>query len=379
MRQPLAGSGLRQRFGLQRGFTLIDTLAAAGVCLIGGSVCVAVPSKTASQSAFARDLQNLHAIGLAGAGYAMDNEDWVFSLDWRPGDVVDSPDLEIVNHVRNAFTDTEAASAQQADIVRRMTGRPGAAIPIAMGHAPHVFYGHLVLADRLGPALPNERFVSPADSARQEWILQHDTFLDDPPASAPQFVLDGGNQYQWRWPYSSSYEMTIAAWSPDTSFDTGVAGNTAERAHQSSHTSFFLPRTPHKLGRRSHPEVSYPSQKAWIYDPIARHFGTARYHGYRSARTVQLFFDGSVSAEPTGMARLGWFPNQPSRGAPCGGAQVFPISIYRPDNYEPPTLSGETGERVLMTIEQTRGGLKGIDFGARSGLEPGCADGAGAL
>jgi len=345
----------------RRGFTLVDVAGLSVAGLVGGAVLSGIPGATGTTSDFVKDLRNLHEIGQAGAGYGLDNQDAIFSLNWQPGVLPDTQWDDLALFVASLPDDasfaSEAASAQQTAIVRDLTGRGTLERP--QRHIPFILYNHLVLGDRVGAGLPNKRFISPADSARLEWAKNHETFVSDPPKSAPQFVQDGAVDGQWRWPYGSSYIPTHSAYSPDIGLVNGLP-RTLQKPNGGGHNTYIVQDVP--FGGRALTEVSFPAHKVWMHDPVARHFGPQTYHAYENATAVQLFFDGSVSANATANANLAFFPNAPTVGSPCG-PQIFPTQTYTPDtNYEPVTQSGNASDVVNVHYEQTRSGLQGIDF-----------------
>ena len=111
--------------------------------------------------------------------------------------------------------------------------------------------------------------------------------------------------------------------------------------------------------------VKYPSQKAMMWESTARHFGPLDiWHAYDEARTPILFADGSVSVRATIDANEGWNPS-------AQGSWTSMLYRYRPDDWEAPTLSGESWDLVVGHYRWTRNGLAGRDFGGPEDMPPG--------
>jgi hypothetical protein len=123
-----------------------------------------------------------------------------------------------------------------------------------------------------------------------------------------------------------------------------------------SHSAYYIPGGA-SLGRAKLTDVEFPSQKVHMHDSNARHFGrVSQWFGYPSARTVILFQDSSANVRLTSDSNPGWQPNQPAAATPS-------TYFYKPDAWEPPTLSGQAQDQIAAgSYRWTRGGLQGVDF-----------------
>ncbi|MFN7022170.1 MAG: hypothetical protein ACK4WH_12705 [Phycisphaerales bacterium] len=104
--------------------------------------------------------------------------------------------------------------------------------------------------------------------------------------------------------------------------------------------------------------VSFPAQKVFLHEGHARHGKRETYYAYPGASVNVLFFDGSTSYRNNRQANRGWDPWAP---ASPEGYQYQ----YRPDAWEPPSVSPLGTDLVYGYYRYTRGGLRGVDFGGR--------------
>ena len=98
-----------------------------------------------------------------------------------------------------------------------------------------------------------------------------------------------------------------------------------------------------------------------LADSHARHFGKiALYYGYQDAKQPIGMYDGSVDVYQTAESNPGWNPYFQRNRARLR-------FTYIPDPWEPPARDGSytTQDLVDGRYFWTRGGLRGVDFGAQ--------------
>lgn len=306
----------------RRAFVLVELIVVAVVLTVVAALLAVGTANTRRLAGTVAPEENLHRLAQITTSYAADNADLYWAYSWKAGDAFSQwPDL---NH---AASDNAAHANQAVDVIRRKVD-PN--FPLQQTWLPDVFYSDLVLSDYLDETLPLGFVASLADSQLRGWQTD--------PASAPNVRL----------PYSSSYEL------PTSFYDKSDAGNRISSG--GTHNTFLIPGGC-KLGARRVSEVSFPSQKAHVYDRYQRHFGSRiGFFAYKEVRLPILFADGAVDVRKTGDGNQGWDPNSPNNPNPL-------TYLYQPMAWEPPTLSGQQSEVVYGYLRWTRNGIGGRDFG----------------
>jgi hypothetical protein len=335
-----------------RAFALTDLAATVAATLILLAIFVAALGETRRSSQLGESIANLNRIGAGTTSYAADNADLLWGLSWQGGTVELMAD-ENGDLVPTQLPDldSDAAAYQAVHLIRVLDDRVGNnnVMPIVQNWLANAYYSHLPLVDYLG-AHPLARWTAdPADLVRQNW-------KDDPVSKFDEgFWLPlqpEPTPINRRWPYSSSYRAVPAAWDFNQSDLRNGAG---KRVEQGNETNFFVIPNDHELAGLSLADVAYPAHKVHVHDSHQRHFGPCRpYFAQPESRLPLLFFDASVGVRTTTDSNPGWRPNSPD--FPC---HVFTAS---PD-IQPPSCP-DADVIVKGVYAWTRGGLKGIDFGA---------------
>lgn len=344
---------------IRKAFTLVELLLVIGIIAILVSLLLPALQGARRAARTAVCESNMRQFGIGAAGYARDFKDKIFSFSWRATDhdMSDFPDLNF-----STPYDTQAASAQAVDILRRLADRrdpDDIKSPQFYAWLPHTYYSHLVLQDYLSRPLPDKAVVCPEDLNRLNWQKQPAELYDNNAWMPLQPDAMTSNHENRRFPYGSSYEAVPACF--DTLQSTRIASRdpliTNNRLRQyTSHNVYVQEPGATFYGMRM-TDVLFPSQKVHMHDSQDRHHFPRRqlFFGYQQAKQPLLFFDSSVRTYRTKDANLAWNPRLPT-------ADDYSIN-YAPDPWESPTLSGQAIESVGAYYRWTRGGLQGIDFG----------------
>jgi prepilin-type N-terminal cleavage/methylation domain-containing protein len=338
---------VRRGARLPRGFTLIELLVVIAIIALLIGILLPALGEARRTGRLAVCLANMKQMGTATHSYSADYQDRLFAFTWKRGH--SNSKYPILN--TPAASDVGAAAEQALDILYRRADRED--IPaggLINSWIPHVLYTHLVIQDYLASRLPEKLVVCPEDFHRNLWQTDPRGFDDGLFLPAPPGVP--GDPNQKRWPYSSSYQVTTAA------YDRSLPPNRIYHDTSVDHSHYWVPGGCN-LGNTRLGDVTFPSRKVHMHDQYQRHSGkTQIYFGYPQAKVPLLMHDSSVDIYATQDSNKGWQPNFPTSG-PC-----FYNYAPTPGGWEPPPINNPTTEVITGYYRWTRGFLKGVDFGA---------------
>ncbi len=344
----------------RRGFTLIELLIVIAIIALLIAILLPALGDARRSGRMAVCASNMKQLGTASFSYASDSDDRIVSFSWRAaGAGVQGADPDLRDHVRQTHSDADAAMLQTVQLVREFNGWD-IDIPRDKGLGfPYPHQTTMVLAGYLSGKLPDKGVVCPEDRHRLDWqtdpVNYRDLFSPLPrEATVPQRQMEGDI-----FPFSSSYEVSVGTYDKFQNIITGIdEGNRVGQFR--SHRKWAVSQRVQLGAGVTFEKVAFPSQKVFFMDLYQRHFGRDMFYAHREARQPLLFFDGSVQVLQTQDANKGWDPRADNTSA---GAMVYD---YEPEAWEPPLKNGATegSETVEGYYRWTRGGLRGIDFGA---------------
>jgi hypothetical protein len=290
-----------------------------------------------------------------GSAYAADHREalYCFSYQGRSVNIPSGLDADLVFDFTVAFNDNAAHIVEARQLFRDVGDDPLLQID-PTGWVPDVFHGNLALAKHAGIALPSKAFICPSDATLLRW-LPRDAFETELPNLSPL----GSPNFARRVRMRPSYSRSAAAWQRD------VGPNVITPISQASFNGSANPDL--QLGERKEGDVSFPSQKVWLFDQQDRHSNRVQMF-YAEAEAAQplLMFDGSVGVRKYADANRSAVPRSwqvflPGVGAPRLRIDYEPIAALG----EAPELRSTAGSGGGRDVKfwYTAGGLRGIDFG----------------
>jgi len=334
-------------------FTLIELLIV--IAIIALLIGILLPALSSARKSAKRVIctSNIKQLVAGQANYATDYKGRIatYTWNWRTGRGKNYSTKW--TDLRNPGSSIEGAMFQATAIIRERAGLDMSTLPRQTQRLPHRRFNHIVMNDYLATRLPEPGMACPEDRLKLQW--QRDWSHDK--LALPEGITNPVTPgFDRMWPFSSTYQFIPAGWSPDMKVGDQ---NTVDQAG-SNHNLFGVP-TSVPLGKRKLTEVSFPSQKVTIFEFHDRHsYRVPLFYAYEIAKSSAAMFDASVRPLETSQTNVGFLPNAPIR-------DLDPPITYTPLSYgfEPPTLNGRVSERLIAHYRWTRGGLRGVDFGAR--------------
>ena len=346
-------------------FTLIELLVVIAIIALLIGILLPALGKAQRSAKNVLSQANMRSLNTGSANYAADNQDRIFSYNWKGGETY----LMADGNERTPRTDLEAAQRQNTDILWRATGRytTGAnAFKITNfgGRLPHRRYSHLVLLDFLTDVQPEPIAASPFDKNLIDW---QENSTDYGSGSTIPYANDVPTGYdqdpEWRilstrqrWPFASTYQMVPAAWQKD-----GLPGENVWHPIDTTPHLFTNegPGDP-KLGGRKVTQVAHTSGKVMLFEEFDRFSDkNGLYFAYPEAKPNLAFFDGSVRSENTADSNPGWNSDEPTTD---WTQKYVPL-----DTFPLPKTGLNNGDEpeYCQRFRWTRHGLQGIDFGGK--------------
>ncbi len=375
-----------RRFGLS-GFTLIELLLVIAIVALLVSIILPALGQARRTARLAQSISNLKQFGTAAVGYSGEYKDLQPTFSWRSKTVAsgyNDKDPDIVSPARlnpfNASSDVDAAARQAAWIIAKKSTPTAPSFGVGSeddNWFPYARYSHLVLVDFLASPLPGPSLVSPFDTYRIRWAeLYRQTGGDFTQAfRSIDENVHGGRNESARVVFSSSYQMTTGALTPDfLSGSIGLKQANAEGAINAFSTQGLDTNPPtYRLGGRKWGDVRFPSQKVYMFEDVSWHVNPRGAVHYTSplATTAIALFDGSArlikqnEAAPGGTISGSTFRNSPTAkaepavalwsntGNSCIGVPVWLGPWPDPKN------EGQLNMLYRFTV----GGLSGVDLG----------------
>ncbi|HVU63376.1 MAG TPA: prepilin-type N-terminal cleavage/methylation domain-containing protein [Phycisphaerales bacterium] len=350
-----------------RAFTLIELLVVIAIIALLIAILLPALSKARRAARTAACSSNMGQFAKALTNYASDWKGNMCALGVKRNQIFSQwGDLNSLA-TQGAV---QAHAAQGVDIIRRKTGQTGTTPygPISDRMLDRNF-GHLPLIDGgyFNDKIPEYGAACPEDRTTLLWnrasTLNPSIFVGTVLQQTGDPDPGSSTEFKYILPFWSTYQFVPNAWAPETGSNGMTAGNAIFQANildyatgPGLHLLYYIPGNTFFI-QRTQDDVSFPSQKVWMFDLFDRHsYKRDIWHAYESAAQPLVMFDGSVAMRKTKDSNKGWDPKNPNPIPPTK-------YLYWPTQNEPRTLSGAAYDAVYPHFRWTRHGLRGVDFG----------------
>ncbi len=344
------------------GFTLIELLVVISIIALLIGILLPALGQARVSARKAVTMANLRSVGQTAIGYGADYDNLIPTFQYKPGELPQhskqNRDLALAvaalnpNNYNNWVA---AAKYQQMMYFRDAIPRedwPDSPIP---NHTPFPLYSHIVANVHAEIPLPSSHNVSPGDRVRQAWLDDPKEFLD------AELAGSGGHTFEppagpgrFRWLFSSSFTITSAALSNDV----GSPNQDYTVNAKLTSNGWRVAGRFGGQGTRRFEEVRSPSNKVFYYNPYDEFSGNQTiYMGFENANIPILAFDGSAQFIDAKNMNRGWHSNNPAFANWENVTHNFEADPVFDTSNTPST------SRLPFRCENTRWGLRGVDFG----------------
>jgi prepilin-type N-terminal cleavage/methylation domain-containing protein len=344
-------------------FTLIELLVVIAIIALLVAILLPALGKAKKAGKLAVCQNNMHQMLTAQFSYSGDYKERIASLNWIPG-MGTSSYADLASGAGDSWLLTEGKQA--ADIARRKRGNSadGQLFPLVQNRFFNRNFWHMVLLDG-GYFSDEQNLITPAVGCPDDdWVKgwqQNPNNLSALVGTSPEPTVVGSRPFsyeQYR-PFWSTYQLVPVAWAPDKNAGARLTlSQVFDRHHLYNGGGPSTVQLP--LGQRRFDEVTFTSQKVFIFDVFDRHAAKRPiWHGYPQARQPLAFFDASVRFVGNRECKTGWNPDTANSASPTN-YQYVPSTGF--PGYDFPTVSGAVADNVIGFFRWTRNGLGGVDF-----------------